>query len=105
MEQGETNVSANESWILQVKRAVEYTGIDGTTRSISPGKHRITAVRAKGVPTGEAELECWIIEENRGAEDETAHDVDAETVEAWQESRAVEIGEPAPTEPAGSRSE
>lgn len=91
-------MNATESWILMVKEPVEYTGIDGTTRSISPGKHRITAVRAKGVPTGEAELECWIIKENRGIEGETDHDVDAETVTAWQESSAVEIGEPAPSD-------
>lgn len=88
-------MNAQESWTLLVKKPVEYTGIDGTTRSIAPGTHRITAVRAQGVPTGEAELECWIIRENRGAEGETKHDVDAETVAAWQDSSTVEIGEPA----------
>lgn len=87
-------MSSDESWDLLVKRAVEYTGVDGTTRSIAPGNHRITAVWAKGVPTGEAELECWIVKENRGPEGETAHDVDAETVKSWQESQAVEIGAP-----------
>ena len=96
-------MSSNESWNLLVKKAVEYTGIDGKSRSISPGMHRITAVRAKGVPTGEAELECWIVEENRGDEGNTAHDVDAETIVAWQESRAVEIGEPVHVDPADQR--
>ncbi len=91
-------MSSEESWVLLVKRAVEYTGVDGTTRSIAPGHHRITAVRATGVPTGETELECWIVREDRGPEGETAHDVDAETVKAWQESQAVEIGAPAPGE-------
>ena len=73
-------MNANESWTLRVKKTIEYTSIDGTTKSISPGKHQITAIRAEGVPTGETELECWIVKEDRGAEGEIAHDVDAETV-------------------------
>lgn len=88
-------MSTDESWTLVVKKAVDYTDVDGTIRSIAPGKHRISAVRAQGVPTGEAELECWIVRENRGAAGETTHDVDAETVTAWQQSGAVDIGEPA----------
>lgn len=79
-----------ESRVLLVKETVEYIDVDGSSRSIAPGRHRITAVWAKGVPTGETELECWIVAEDGG---ERQHDVDAETVKAWQESRAVEIGE------------
>ncbi len=91
-------MKANENWTVRIKTTVEYTSVDGTTRSISPGEHRITAVRAKGVPTGETELECWIIKENKGTSRQTDHGVDAETVAAWQESGAVEIGEPAASE-------
>jgi len=83
-------VDTSESRILLIKETVEYTDVDGSSRSIAPGRHRITAVWAKGVPTGETELECWIVAEDGGG---TKHDVDAETVKAWQESRAVEIGE------------
>ncbi len=87
---GETHVDTSQSRILLVKTAVEYTDVDGRSRSIAPGEHRITAVWAQGVPTGETELECWIVAEGDGG---TRHDVDAETVAAWQESRSVEIGE------------
>ncbi|WP_299392578.1 hypothetical protein [Pelagibius sp.] len=83
-------MDTSQSRILLVKKAVEYTDVEGRSRSIAPGKHRITAVWAQGVPTGETELECWIVAEEGG---ETKHDVDAETVTAWQESHAVEIGE------------
>ena len=83
-------MDTGKSRILLVKEAVEYTDVDGSSRSIAPGRHRITAVWATGVPTGESELECWIVAEDGG---ETRHDVDAETVKAWQESQAVEIGE------------
>ncbi len=92
-------MSADESWILRVNETVEYTSVDGSTKSIPPGEHRIRPVHAKGVPTSEAELECWIIDEAAGsAEAAAAHDVDAETVADWQDSGAVEIGEPAPRE-------
>lgn len=89
----------DENRIFRVNQTVEYTTIDGTTESIAPGKHRARAVHASGVPTSEAELECWLIEENRGAEGETVHDVDAETVVRWQDTGAVEFREPAPGEP------
>lgn len=85
-------MTTNESRSFRIKTTVEYTRVDGTTISIPPGEHRITAVRAKGVPTGESELECWIVNENRGAAGQMYHDVDAETVAAWQKSGAVEIG-------------
>lgn len=88
-------MNTDETWTLLVKKAVDYTDVDGTTRSISAGKHRITAVRAQGVPTGETELECWIIKESPGTDGEITHDVDAETVTAWQESGVIDIGEPA----------
>ncbi len=83
-------MDTSESRVLLVKETVEYTDVDGSSRSIAPGRHRITAVWATGVPTGETELECWIVAEAGG---ETRHDVDAETVKGWQESRAIEIGE------------
>ncbi|MEJ2122623.1 MAG: hypothetical protein P8Z76_18375 [Alphaproteobacteria bacterium] len=88
----------DENSIFRVNQTVEYTTINGTTESISPGKHRARAVHARGVPTSEAELECWLIEENKGAEGEMVHDVDAETVAKWQDTGAVEIGESAPSE-------
>jgi hypothetical protein len=84
--------------IFWVNQIVEYTSIGGITESIAPGKHRAKAVHATGVPASEAELECWLIEENKGAEGEMVHDVDAETVAKWQDTGAVEIGESAPSE-------
>lgn len=82
--------------IFRVNQIVEYTTISGTTKSIAPGKYQGKAVHASGVPASEAELECWLIEESKGAEGETVHDVDAETVAKWQDTGAVEIAEPAP---------
>lgn len=84
-------MNADSSWILRIHRPVEYTCVDGTTRSIAPGEHLATAVHAKGVPTGEAELECWLVTERNGA-GETEHDVDGETLVDWQRSGAAELG-------------
>jgi hypothetical protein len=89
-------VSWDENRIFRVNQIVEYTTIGGSTKSIAPGKHQARAVHARGVPTSEAELECWLIEETGGAEGETVHDVDAETVAKWQDTGAVEICEPGP---------
>ncbi len=49
-------------------------------------------VWAEHVPTGETELECWIIKEKKGTSQETDHDVDALTVADWQASGAAETG-------------
>lgn len=72
-----------------VKTTVTYTDVDGSTKSIQPGAHWIVPVWAKDVPTGETELECWIVKENKGTEREVDHDVDAETVLDWQANDAV----------------
>jgi len=81
-----------EGRLFRVKTTVSYTCVEGTTKSIPPGEHWIEPVWAQHVPTGESELECWIVKENRGSAQETAHDVDAETVEDWQASGGAEFG-------------
>ncbi len=85
-------MSAEEGRSLKVNTTVVYTTVGGTTKSIPPGEHWIVPVWAEHVPTGETELECWIITENRGTGQETDHDVDAETVADWQASGAAEMG-------------
>ena len=68
-----------------LSEASEITLAPGMIMTIEP-------VWAKHVPTGEAELECWLVKEKRGTAEETTHDVDAETVEDWQASGGAEIG-------------